>query len=93
MLLGCADGVSQIEAHRRAPVGINFISPYFMMLTQEYGLDASELPRELLDCCEELFLKPLNPKPLTIAWPFLPLEPESCKNGVVPKPRVYIVVL
>lgn len=32
MLLGCADGVSQIE---------------------EFGLDASELPRELLAACEE----------------------------------------
>ena len=91
MLLGCADGVSQIEAHRRAPVGMNLISLYFMMLTQEYGLDASELPRELLDCCEELFLKPLNPNPQllgrTSPWNL------SCKNGVVLKIRVYIGII
>mmetsp|Transcript_16056 Transcript_16056/g.44173 ORF Transcript_16056/g.44173 Transcript_16056/m.44173 type:complete len:399 (-) Transcript_16056:103-1299(-) len=40
MLLGVADGVSQIE---------------------EYGLDASELPRELLKACEELAMSQLIP--------------------------------
>ncbi|CAJ1447827.1 unnamed protein product [Effrenium voratum] len=40
MLLGCADGVSQIE---------------------EYGLDASLLPRELLDACEEQAMNLLVP--------------------------------
>jgi len=40
MLLGCADGVSQIE---------------------EFGLDASLLPRELLDACEEQAMNLLVP--------------------------------
>merc|ERR1719471_1577353 len=40
MLLGVADGVSQIE---------------------EYGIDASELPRELLKGCEELAMSQLIP--------------------------------
>lgn len=40
MLLGVADGVSQIE---------------------EYGLDASELPKELLKACEELAITQLLP--------------------------------
>lgn len=40
MLLGCADGVSQIE---------------------EFGMDASLLPRELLDACEELAMDQLLP--------------------------------
>ena len=40
MLLGCADGVSQIE---------------------EFGIDASKLPRELLDACEELAMNLLVP--------------------------------
>jgi len=40
MLLGCADGVSQIE---------------------EFGLDASLLPRELLDACEDQAMQLLVP--------------------------------
>lgn len=40
MLLGVADGVSQIE---------------------EFGMDASELPNELLRCCEELAMSQLIP--------------------------------
>lgn len=40
MLLGCADGVSQIE---------------------EFGIDASKLPRELLDACEEQAMNLLVP--------------------------------
>lgn len=40
MLLGCADGVSQIE---------------------EFGMDSSQLPRELLDACQELAMAHLLP--------------------------------
>eukprot|EP00913_Durusdinium_trenchii_P015855 g14900.t1 len=40
MLLGCADGVSQIE---------------------EFGIDASKLPRELLDACEDQAMNLLVP--------------------------------
>ena len=49
MLLGCADGVSQIEASLPLLFKLGCKS---VNLRQEFGLDASELPRELLAACE-----------------------------------------
>eukprot|EP00929_Paragymnodinium_shiwhaense_P050056 TRINITY_DN25235_c0_g1_i1.p1 TRINITY_DN25235_c0_g1~~TRINITY_DN25235_c0_g1_i1.p1 ORF type:complete len:423 (+),score=83.54 TRINITY_DN25235_c0_g1_i1:94-1362(+) len=54
MMLGVADGVSQIE---------------------EYGIDASELPKELLSCCEELALLQLTPG--------VPVPPQDSYKGPI----------
>lgn len=54
MLLGVADGVSQIE---------------------DFGVDASELPRELLRCCELLAAQQLIPG--------VPVDPEDTYRGPV----------
>lgn len=58
MILGVADGVSQIE---------------------DYGIDASMLPQELLQCCEELGMSQLLPG--------VELPPEEAYRGPIPLVR------